>query len=263
MTALIGLDVRLKTARLYLSTDLRRDTGDFAAFVEKAFAGGVDILQVRQEGVADDELLAALDQARTISYHYQGLVVVNSSPAIAQQFSGDLLHLSQVDTLPKVARPMLHQWALIGQSAHDEGQVRAATVDPEVNYLSVGPVYLSQDSHYAAPGLGLIDFTATLQPPGDPASKPWFASGGIDEDTVDEVIAAGARRIWVTRAITAAPDAEAAARRLSRKLREAWNVDPSMQHYLTAVFRRGLHAEPFTPVQPKRSADQIPPPEMS
>ncbi|MDO5499867.1 MAG: thiamine phosphate synthase [Propionibacteriaceae bacterium] len=263
MTALMGLDVRLKTARLYLSTDLRTETGDFADFVEKAFAGGVDILQVREDDAPEDQLLEALDLARTISYHYQGLVVVNSSPPLAKQFSGDLLHLSQADTAPKVARPMLHQWALIGQSAHDEPQIRETVADPEVNYLSIGPVYLSAPhDDYQAPGLDLVRFTATTVPPGDPESKPWFASGGIDEDTIDEVLEAGARRVWVTRAITRAADAEAAARRLSGKLRESWNADPAMQDFLASVFRMGAEADPFIPVQPKRSDDAPPPPSM-
>lgn len=252
----MGLDVRLKTARLYLSTDLRTATGDFAGFVEKAFAGGVDILQVREDGAPEERILEALDLARTVAYHYQGLVVVDGSPALAKQFNGDVLHLSQSDTAPKVARPMLHQWALIGRSAHDEEQVQAAVRDPEVNYLSVGPVHLSQGHpEFEAPGLDLVRFTATVQPPGDPASKPWFASGGIDERTIDEVLAAGARRVWVTRAITRAADAEAAAGRLSRKLRESWNNDPAMQDYVASVFRMGMTADPFIPVQPKPPAD--------
>lgn len=264
VTALMGLDVRLKTARLYLSTDLRTDTGDFAGFVEKAFAGGVDILQVRQDDAAEDQLLDALDLARTVAYHYQGLVVVNGSAPLAKQFNGDVLHLSQADTTPKVARPQLHQWALIGQSAHDEEQVRAAAGDQEVNYLSIGPVFLSQPHReYRAPGLDLVRFTTTVQPPGDPASKPWFASGGIDEDTIDSVLEAGARRVWVTRAITRAADAEAAASRLSAKLREAWNNDEAMQDYLGSVFKMGLEADPFIPVQPKPPAEGSTPPSVS
>jgi thiamine-phosphate pyrophosphorylase len=47
---------------------------------------------------------------------------------------------------------------------------------------------------------------------------PWFAIGGIDEHTVGEVVAAGARRIVVVRAITEAPDPERAARALRAAL---------------------------------------------
>lgn len=248
----MGLDVRLKTARLYLSTDLRETTGDFGNFVDQAFAGGVDILQVRQDDAADDDLLEALEIARTVAYHYQGIVVVNGSAPLAHKFNGDALHLSRADVTPKVARPQLHQWALIGRSAHDADDVRDAAGDQEVNYLSIGPVWNSSpDPAYAAPGLDLVRFTATAVPPGDPRSKPWFASGGIDEKTIDDVLAAGARRIWVTRAITQAPDAEAAAKRLAAKLREAWDADEAMQEFLNNVFRQGFNADPFRGVAEK------------
>ena len=51
------------TARLYLCTDARRDRGDFADFVDAAFAGGVDIIQLRDkslEAVEEHHLLTAV-----------------------------------------------------------------------------------------------------------------------------------------------------------------------------------------------------------
>ncbi|WP_461029831.1 thiamine phosphate synthase, partial [Streptomyces sparsus] len=50
--------------------------------------------------------------------------------------------------------------------------------------------------------------------------RPWFAIGGVNADNLDEVLDAGARRVVVVRALTAADDPEAAARHLSRRLRE-------------------------------------------
>ncbi len=61
----------------------------------------------------------------------------------------------------------------------------------------------------AAPGLDLVRSTAALNP-----AKPWFAIGGIDQQRLPEVLAAGARRIVVVRAITAAEDPRAAAAEL-------------------------------------------------
>ena len=46
------------------------------------------------------------------------------------------------------------------------------------------------------------------------ARSPWFAIGGIDAATAPAVIAAGASRLAVLRAITDAPDPERAAREL-------------------------------------------------
>ncbi|WP_174518162.1 thiamine phosphate synthase, partial [Mycobacteroides abscessus] len=57
-----------------------------------------------------------------------------------------------------------------------------------------------------ASGLGLVHAAAELG-----TSKPWFAIGGIDQARVPEVVEAGASRIVVVRAITAAADPRAAA----------------------------------------------------
>src|SRR5581483_11911028 len=50
------------------------------------------------------------------------------------------------------------------------------------------------------------------------ARRPWFAIGGIDETNVGEVVAAGAQRVAVVRAITEAADPERAAAELRAAL---------------------------------------------
>jgi thiamine-phosphate pyrophosphorylase len=51
--------------------------------------------------------------------------------------------------------------------------------------------------------------------------RPWFAIGGISLDRLDEVIALGARRVVVVRAITDAEDPGAAARAFATRLARA------------------------------------------
>ena len=50
----------LKAARLYLCTDARRGRGDFAGFVDAAFEGGVDIIQLRDKSIEAAEELDLL-----------------------------------------------------------------------------------------------------------------------------------------------------------------------------------------------------------
>ncbi|MCC3772091.1 thiamine phosphate synthase, partial [Streptomyces sp. UNOC14_S4] len=64
------------------------------------------------------------------------------------------------------------------------------------------------------PGLSLVRYAAALKP-----ERPWFAIGGIDETNLDEVLAAGADRVVVVRAITEADDPGEAAARLAARLR--------------------------------------------
>ena len=65
-----------------------------------------------------------------------------------------------------------------------------------------------------ATGLGLLAHAAAG------ASRPWFAIGGIESlARLEDVLAAGARRVVVVRAITEAEDPGAAALAFSSRLR--------------------------------------------
>lgn len=236
MTVLMGLQARLRLARLYLCTDARTERGDLGEFCEAAFAGGVDILQIRQKEMDPDEELAALQVARRAAERHQAIVCVNDSAELAERFSGDLLHLGQTDGSSRRARRRLHRWAMIGRSTHAPRQTDKAIADTDADYFCVGPVYAtSTKPDYEPVGLELVRYAAEVAPPSEVAAKPWFAIGGIDLTNLDDVLAAGARRVCVVRAITLADDPEAAARELSTRLRAAWRADPAMEQYSLAA----------------------------
>ena len=234
MTALLGLATRLGLARLLLITGTRSQEGDLPGFIDAGFAGGVDFAQLRDPDADEDALLAALKVMREIGYRYQGLVGVYESGELAERFKADLLHLSERGEKADAARKHLHLWGLIGRSCHSEAQIDAALADPDVHYLTVGPVYslpMGQE------GLALVRHAARAARPSSPESKPWFAVGGITAANLDEVLAAGAMRIAVSRAITDAADAEAAAMALKERVRHVWNEDPAMQSLTLRMFQ--------------------------
>jgi thiamine-phosphate pyrophosphorylase len=216
---------RLTEAQLYLCTDARRERGDLAEFVDAALAGGVDIIQLRDkdspgeqqfgplEAREELEVLAVLaDAAR----RHDALVAVNDRADIAVAAGADVLHLGQDDLPLAIARSIIGTGPLIGRSTHDDAQVAAATSE-DVDYFCVGPCWPTPTKPgRAAPGLELVRAAAQSG-----TRKPWFAIGGIDSARLGEVIAAGARRVVVVRAITAADDPRAAARLLKDELRAA------------------------------------------
>ena len=109
--------------------------------------------------------------------------------------------------------------ALIGLSTHSPEQVAAAHAQP-VDYISVGPVWETPTKEgRRATGLELIEHAARE------ATLPWFAIGGIDPSNVAQVVAAGARRICVVRAIRDAFDPAAAARALMEPIDAAVEAD--------------------------------------
>ena len=235
MTALLGLATRLGLARLLLITGTRAHEGDLAAFIDAGFAGGVDMVQLRDPEADEAELLAALTVMREVGYRYQGLVSVYDSGELAEKFQSDLLHLSERGEKASTARAHLHQWGLIGRSCHSADQIDAAVADPDVHYLTIGPVYGGLPMGDA--GLRLVRHAAKVAPTSSVESKPWFAVGGITASNLDEVLDAGARRIAVSRAINDADDPEAAAMALKDRLRHVWNEDPAMQNLTLKMFK--------------------------
>ncbi|WP_123027108.1 thiamine phosphate synthase [Mycolicibacterium stellerae] len=213
---------RLASASLYLCTDARRERGDLGAFADAALAGGVDIIQLRDKGSAGEERfgpleaggeLAALEVLADAARRHNALLAVNDRADIARAARADVLHLGQDDLPLPIARDIVGPQTLIGRSTHDPQQVAAAVAEP-VDYFCVGPCWPTPTKPgRTAPGLGLVRIAAESGP-----AKPWFAIGGIDEERLPEVLDAGARRIVVVRAITAADDPQAAASRLKARL---------------------------------------------
>lgn len=215
----------LATARLYLCTDARRERGDLAEFADAALAGGVDIIQLRDKGSAGEqrfgplearEELAACEILADAARRHGALFAVNDRADIARAAGADVLHLGQGDLPLDVARDIVGPDVLLGLSSHSADQAGAAAVS-EADYFCVGPCWPTPTKpDRAAPGLGLVRAAAGLG-----TVKPWFAIGGIDAQRLPEVLDSGARRVVVVRAITAASDPRAAARRLSSALAAA------------------------------------------
>jgi len=212
-------------ARLYLCTDARRERGDLAQFVDAALAGGVDIVQLRDKGSAGErrfgplearDELAACEILADAARRHGALFAVNDRADIARATGADVLHLGQGDLPLGLAREIVGPDTLIGLSTHDRDQVAAAG-DSDADYFCVGPCWPTPTKPgRQAPGLQLVREAAELG--GD---KPWFAIGGIDARRLPEVLDAGARRIVVVRAITAAEDPRAAAEQLRSALAAA------------------------------------------
>lgn len=206
-------------ARLYLCTDARRDTDDLAEFADAALAGGVDVIQLRDKGSEGErrfgplearQALAALAVLRAACLRHGALLAVNDRADLASAAGAHVLHLGQDDLPVAHARRLLGPDVLIGRSTHTPAQTAEAAADPGVDYFSVGPCWATPTKPGRAPaGLDLVRSAAEVA--GD---KPWFPIGGIDPSRLPEVLAAGAGRVAVVRAIGAAADPRRAAAEL-------------------------------------------------
>ncbi|MBL7501150.1 thiamine phosphate synthase [Frankia sp. CNm7] len=222
---------RLAAARLYLCTPRRHG---YEAFLDGVLAppapggptgaavAGVDLVQLREKGLEWRDEASALGRMLAAGRRHGALVSGNDRADLAAVVGVDILHVGQDDIPPATARRLLGPDVIIGLSTHDERQLEVAIEDPDVDYFCVGPVWPTPTKE-GRPGVGLrlVAAAVAAAPPFALGSKPWFAIGGIDEERLDEVLATGARRAVVVRAITGADDPAAAAARLAARLRAA------------------------------------------
>ena len=205
---------RLRRARLYFVTDVRPGLEELLAV---ALAGGVDMVQLRDKSASDAELRRAAAVFRRLCDEHGALFWLNDRPDLAGACGADGVHVGQDDMPVADARRVAGANVLVGLSTHSPAQLDAALAAGEADQLSVGPVWETPTKEgRPAAGLDYVRHAARVA-----GSRPWFAIGGIDLGNVREVIAAGASRVVVVRAIRDAGDPRAAAAALRAALQEA------------------------------------------
>ena len=199
---------RVAGARLYLVCDARP-----RAFLDAALRGGADLIQLRDKTLGDAGLVEAARVFRAAADAHGALFILNDRPDLVEACDADGVHVGQDDETPAQARAAVGPDRIVGRSTHAPFQADAADADPDVDYLAVGPVHATPTKPgRPAAGLDYVAYAART------VSKPWFAIGGLDAQTLPAAVEAGARRAVVVRAITEAADPEAAARALTERL---------------------------------------------
>lgn len=121
------------------------------------------------------------------------LLIINDYPEIAAELPAAGVHVGQEDGAIASARRLVGSNKIIGRSSHSVEQIHTAVADG-ADYVSIGPVYATPTKpDRQAVGLELVRQVA------DEISVPWLAIGGIDEATIHDVRAAGAKNAAVVR----------------------------------------------------------------
>lgn len=201
---------RLRQARLYFVTDLRPGLETLLA---DALAGGADMVQLRDKEASEAELLAAAPLFRRACDEHGALFWLNDRPDLALRCGADGVHVGQDDLPVAEVRRLGGEELLVGLSTHSPAQLDEA-LEVQADQLSVGPVWETPTKKgRVAAGLDYVRYAAEHA-----GARPWFAIGGIEPGNVSEVVAAGATRIVVVRAIRDAADPHAVAATLRAAL---------------------------------------------
>jgi thiamine-phosphate pyrophosphorylase len=200
---------RLRDAHLYLVAD----RAGLERALDGALRGGADLVQLRDKTAGDDDLLRFAAQAAERCAAHGALFILNDRPDLAARAGADGVHVGQDDMAVADARAIVGGDAIVGLSTHSIEQAQAGARSG-ADYIAVGPVHATPTKE-GRPAIGLdpVRYAAAHV-----RGMPWFAIGGIDAETVGAVVAAGARRAVVVRAIANAADPEAVTRELRATL---------------------------------------------
>lgn len=191
---------RLAAARLYFVCDAGFDPVALDGLLGQALAGGADIVQLRDKHAPDGALRAAASLFRDAAAERDALFIINDRPELAAEVGADGVHVGQDDMPVAEARAVVGEEAVVGLSTHAPEQLDAALAaegSARPDYVSIGPVW-ETPTKAGRPAAGIDYVRYAAEHAGD---LPWFAIGSIDPGNVAEVVAAGARRIVVVRAI--------------------------------------------------------------
>src|SRR3989338_278972 len=209
----------LHSPGLYLVLDRQFLEGmDIVSIVTRVLAAGVDMIQLRDKESTDKEFFETGRKIKNILERKGVLFIVNDRVDLAASLDTDGVHIGQEDMPVENARKILGREKVIGLSTHSLTEMREAQ-DRDVDYISVGPVFHTETKpDYTPVGVGLVSSAARE------SQKPFVAIGGINRENIKDIVAAGARRVAVVRAVLSAKDPFSAAKNLIEAVNPVRNI---------------------------------------
>jgi len=208
----------LTECRLYTFVDTAYLHGRTPADVARQLCdGGSDIIQLRAKHVVVDEVRRMAEAVHSITQRAGVRLVINDHLDIAREVGAEICHLGQEDFFDAGHRHVDEirdpgSGIQIGLSTHAPGQC-ARAVAAGADYVAIGPVYPTGTKPTAQPvTLDYVRWAAAN------VRIPWFAIGGINRDTLEAVLEAGAKRICIVSAILNAADVAAECRRYRQSI---------------------------------------------
>jgi thiamine-phosphate pyrophosphorylase len=208
----------LSECRLYAFVDTAYLQGRAPELVARQLCdGGADVIQLRAKTSSPDEVRRLAEAIQPITRRANVNLVINDHLPIARDVGAEFCHLGQEDFFDAGHRHVNEVRSgkcevRIGLSTHAPEQAQRA-IAAGADYIAIGPIYATGTKPMAKPvTLEYVRWAAAN------VKVPWFAIGGINLSTLDEVLAAGARRICVVSAILNASDVARTCAEFKRRL---------------------------------------------
>ncbi len=160
------------------------------AALEKALAGGLRLVQLREPGLAADKRESFAAAAVALCHEHGARVLVNGDAQLAWAVGADGVHLPGAQLQSLRGRPA---FPLVAASCHDAAELERAAMYG-LDFAILGPV-LPTASHPGRPGIGWGKFAelAAASP------LPVYAIGGLGPGDRESAFVAGAQGIAAIR----------------------------------------------------------------
>ena len=182
--------------------------------VREALEGGVTLVQYRAKTASSAEMYNEALQLKALCDSFKVSLIINDRLDIAMAVGAAGVHLGQDDLPCAAARKILGEDYIIGVSAHNPAEVRAALLCG-ADYLGCGAVF-GTATKADVKKLGTDGLAAICREKG----LPVVGIGGVTADNYREVRAAGADGAAIVSGILAQPDIRATVRAIARVSQE-------------------------------------------
>ena len=209
---------RLANAQLYVLVDGASSNQEFEQRVQQLIEAGTHVIQLRDKQLNDRELSARAAILRKLTRDTLTQMIINDRPDLACLAQADGVHVGQEEFTVSDVRRIVGPEMLIGVSTHSLAQAQRAVLDG-ATYIGAGPTFPSKTKHFDShPGLAFLREVASE------VSLPCFAIGGIDLDSLPDVLSTGVTRVAVSGAVWRAEDVSAAAQAFLAQLQEVRSI---------------------------------------
>lgn len=182
--------------------------------VREALEGGVTLVQYRAKTASSAEMYNEALQLKALCNSFNVPLIINDCLDIAMAVGAAGVHLGQDDLPCAAARKILGEDYIIGVSAHNQAEAKAA-LQSGADYLGCGAVF-GTATKADVKKLGTDGLAAICKAKG----LPVVGIGGVTADNYREVRAAGADGAAIVSGILAQPDIRTTVRAIAKVSQE-------------------------------------------
>ncbi len=169
--------------------------------IESALKAGIKMVQLREKGLKDRQLLSLAYRMRRLTEAYKAELYINDRADIALMVNAEGVHLGQSSMSPEVVRGIIKKDMKIGVSTHSIDEALTA-FSKGADFITFGPVFHTPSKAAYGEPVGLDSLTSVVER----LPLPVYAIGGIKTTNLLETIKRGAKGIALISGILSAPD---------------------------------------------------------